>query len=264
MRSGDPLPADFADAFAAAGDRLLPLGRPVVFFDTIRSTNDVALALAADGGEGAIVLADQQTAGRGRYGRTWFSPPGNGLYVSIVLRPMRPLLDHGAGLLTLAAGVALAEAVEGATGLRVDIKWPNDLLVGRRKLAGILAETGQFGTVVLGYGINVGLNSYPPALVDRATSLESELGRPIDRATVCVETLASVSARYRDLLSGRFDAILDAWRSRSPSGTGARVTWSTPHGPLTGVTMGIDRRGALIVKVGERTESILGGEVIWV
>jgi BirA family biotin operon repressor/biotin-[acetyl-CoA-carboxylase] ligase len=157
----------------------------------------------------------------------------------------------------------LAEAVEGATGLRVDIKWPNDLLVGRRKLAGILAETGQFGTVVLGYGINVGLNSYPPALVDRATSLESELGRPIDRATVCVETLASVSARYRDLLSGRFDVILDAWRSRSPTGTGARVTWSTPHGPLTGVTMGIDRRGALIVKVGERTESILGGEVIW-
>jgi BirA family transcriptional regulator, biotin operon repressor / biotin---[acetyl-CoA-carboxylase] ligase len=264
MRSGDPLPPDFADAFAAAGDRLSPLGRPIVFFDTIGSTNDVALALAAEGGgEGAIVLADQQTAGRGRHGRTWFSPPGNGLYVSIVLKPTRRLLDHGAGLLTLAAGVALAEAVEAATGLRADIKWPNDLLVGRRKLAGILAETAPFGTVVLGYGINVGCKSYPPALVDRVTSLESELGRPIDRATLCVEALASVSARYRDLLSDRFDTILDAWRSRSPTGTGARVTWSTPHGRLSGVTMGIDRRGALIVKVAGRTECILGGEVIW-
>jgi BirA family transcriptional regulator, biotin operon repressor / biotin---[acetyl-CoA-carboxylase] ligase len=267
MRSGNPLPADFADAFTAAADRLLPLGHPVIFFDTIGSTNDEALALAAEGcGEGAVILADQQTAGRGRYGRAWFSPPASGLYVSIVLQPARGLFDrgHGPGPLTLAAGVALAEAIEAATGLHADIKWPNDLHVGRRKLAGILAETGPCGAVILGYGINIGSTSFPSELVDRATSIESELGRPTDRATLCVETLAAVSARYRDLLSGRFDAILEAWRNRSPTGRGARVTWSTPQGRQSGVTVGIDDRGALIVQTGDRTECIFGGEVTWV
>jgi BirA family transcriptional regulator, biotin operon repressor / biotin---[acetyl-CoA-carboxylase] ligase len=268
MNAGHPLPPEFARALVAAADRLRPLGDRVIFFETIGSTNDVALDLAARGGhEGTIVLADAQTAGRGRHGRGWFSPPGSGLYVSVVLRPSAARRDpqRATSLLTLAAGLAVTEAVEAAAGLRPDIKWPNDLLVGRRKLAGILAESASSnsGRVVLGYGINISVRAYPPELGDRATSLETELGRPIDRAMVCVETLAAMSARYRDLLDGRYDAILDGWRSRAPGSRGARVTWRAPSGVEGGVTAGIDDRGALLVRVGDRIETIVGGEVTW-
>ena len=269
MPPSDPLPSDFANALAPVRDRLRPLGDRVIFFATTGSTNDVALDLAARGGyDGAVVIADEQMAGRGRHGRNWFSPRGSGLYVSIVLRPADARVDpqRATSLLTLAAGLALAEAIEAATGLRADIKWPNDLLVARRKLAGILAESASsdLGRIVLGYGLNVGARAYPRELGDRATSLETELGRPIDRAVVCAGTLAAVSARYRDLLAGRFDAILDGWRARAPASRGARVTWSTPSGPQHGVTAGIDDRGALQVRVGDRIETIVSGEVTWV
>jgi BirA family biotin operon repressor/biotin-[acetyl-CoA-carboxylase] ligase len=266
VSEGDPLPGDFAAALADTRDRLQPWGSSVVFFETIGSTNDVALALAAAGAdEGTIVLADRQTAGRGRHGRSWFSPSGNGLYVSIVLSPGTASFDPNRtpGQLTLAAGVALAEAIETTTGLRADIKWPNDLLVGRRKLAGILAEKGERASVILGYGINIGSKAYPPELVDRATSLESELGRPIDRAAVWVETLAALAARYRDLLGGRTDSVLDAWRSRAAASLGVRVTWSTASGRRSGVTAGIDQNGALIVRIGDQKEILNGGEVTW-
>jgi BirA family biotin operon repressor/biotin-[acetyl-CoA-carboxylase] ligase len=103
----------------------------------------------------------------------------------------------------------------------------------------------------------------PPELRDRATSLETELGRPVDRAQLFVETLAGLSRRYEDLLDGRFDAILDAWRGRAPASRGARVTWQTPSGPLTGVTAGIDERGALLVRIGDRVERIVAGELTW-
>jgi BirA family transcriptional regulator, biotin operon repressor / biotin---[acetyl-CoA-carboxylase] ligase len=268
MPPSGPLPPKLAEALSAVRDRLPPLGDRIIFFDTTGSTNDVALDLAAHAGcDGAIVIADEQTAGRGRHGRNWFSPRGSGLYVSIILRPADARVDplRATSLLTLAAGVALAEAIEAATGLRADIKWPNDLLVARRKIAGILAETAtsDLGRIVLGYGLNVSAGAYPRELADRATSLETELGRPIDRTVMCAETLATVAARYRDLLAGRFDAILDGWRSRAPASRGARVTWSTPSGPRSGVTAGIDDRGALLVRVGDRIETIVGGEVTW-
>jgi BirA family transcriptional regulator, biotin operon repressor / biotin---[acetyl-CoA-carboxylase] ligase len=188
-----------------------------------------------------------------------------------VLRPRQSLGgggDRATKLLTLAAGVALVEAVETATGLAVDLKWPNDLYVARRKLAGILAEAtgGADEPMVLGYGINVGATAFPPELRNRATSLESELGRPVDRALLLVESLASLARRYDDLLERRFDAILDAWRARSPGSTGARVTWktgATPPGTATGLTAGIDDDGALLVVVGDRIERIVAGEVTW-
>jgi BirA family biotin operon repressor/biotin-[acetyl-CoA-carboxylase] ligase len=213
------------------------------------------------------------------------------LYVSIVLDPGCALEapDRATALLTLAAGVALAEGVQRATGLAPQIKWPNDLIVGRRKLAGVLAEgvtiaaSGGPGRlqrgeglgdsrgggdprgvrVVLGYGINVAATAYPLELVDRATSLESELGRPVDRAMLCAETIAAVAARYDDLLAGRFDAILDAWRARSPGSRGARVRWDTPGGPRSGTTAGVDESGALLVRTGARTDRLVAGEVTW-
>jgi BirA family biotin operon repressor/biotin-[acetyl-CoA-carboxylase] ligase len=273
MSNGDPLPPDLADAFREAQERLWPLARRVVFFNTVGSTNDVAMTLASDAEEGTVVVANAQTAGRGRYGRTWFSPPGTGLYVSIVLRPPAASTEHDrvTGLLPLAAGVALADAIATVAAIRAEIKWPNDLIVRRRKLAGILAERVSNAArdrrtaapVILGYGINVAANAYPPELNERATDLQSETGRLFEKAVLCVETLATCSRRYQDLLAGRFDAILDAWRARAPASQGARVTWNTPQGIKAGVTAGIDEQGALLVQVDHGIERIVGGELIW-
>jgi BirA family biotin operon repressor/biotin-[acetyl-CoA-carboxylase] ligase len=214
-------------------------------------------------------VADEQTAGRGRRGHTWFSPPGSGLYVSVVLAPASAAADpaRATALLTLAAGVALAEGIEQATGLRLDLKWPNDLQVSRRKLGGILAESsgigGRFDTVIVGYGLNVRRTAFPPELGERATSLESELGRALDRHHLLAETLAALSRRYEDLLAGRFDAILDAWRGLAPAASGARVRWTTNAGDWSGVTAGIDDLGALLVRTGGRIERIVSGEITW-
>jgi len=261
----------YRDQIETARARLGRLAAVFEFFPTITSTNDVALErsaqafLARNDAEGLVVVADEQTAGRGRRGHAWFSPPGAGLYVSVVLAPARTRVDPARAtlLLTLAAGVAIAEGIASATGLRAELKWPNDLQVSGRKLAGILAEGAAGNVVVLGYGINVAPAAFPPDLHDRATSLESELARWIDRAHVLVETLAALSWRYDDLLAGRFDVILDAWRALAPSAAGAHVSWRTNAGTLSGVTAGIDDHGALLVRVDGRIERIVAGEVSW-
>jgi BirA family biotin operon repressor/biotin-[acetyl-CoA-carboxylase] ligase len=264
---GAPLPPELAVAIARARPRLGRLGAPLLFFPTIGSTNDVALSrsanLSRERSEGLVVVADEQTAGRGRRGHIWFSPARSGLYVSVVLAPAAARVDpaRATTLVTLAAGVALAEGIEAATGLRLDVKWPNDLQVSRRKLAGILAEAAD--AVVVGYGINVAATAFPSELRDRATSLESELGREVDRHHVLVETLAALSSRYEDLLAGRFDAILDAWRVRAPDASGARVRWMTAAGERSGITAGIDDRGALLVRDDARVERIVSGEITW-
>jgi BirA family biotin operon repressor/biotin-[acetyl-CoA-carboxylase] ligase len=267
-----PLPAELAEALQQRRDRLGVIARQIVYFETIGSTNDVAASLAgARSSEGTVVIADAQTSGRGRRGRSWFSPPAAGLYMSVVLAPAKARVnpERATALLTLAAGVALAESVERVTGLRPAIKWPNDLLVERRKLAGILAEgvalpsTAALQAVVLGFGINVMPAAYPPELASRVTSLESELGRNVDRAAVCAESLAALATRYDDLIEGRYDAILDAWRSRAFGSRGAKVEWDTPSGVRTGITEGIDDMGALLVRSGNTRERLVAGEVRW-
>ncbi len=273
-QSHHPLPADFAEAFANAGSRLGPFARSVEFYDSVGSTNDIAIALAGNGSaEGAVVIADAQTAGRGRRGRTWHSPPASGLYVSVVLSPGSAARDpaRAISMVTLAAGVALAEGVSASTGLRADIKWPNDLVVGRRKLAGILAEgvsprSGggeRLHDVVLGFGINVSPAAFPSDLADRVTSIESELGRPIDRGLVCAESLVALASRYDDLMTGRFDAILDAWTRCAPGSHGAYVRWHDFTGQHVGVTAGIDAHGALLVRTGDALQRLVAGEVLW-
>ena len=261
MAPGPLVPPDIADAIEAARPRLAPLGSPLAFYPTIGSTNDAAASLAT---EGAIVVADEQTAGRGRRGRVWFSPPRSGLYVSVALAPRRARVDprRATTLVTLAAGVAIAEGVHASTGLRVDLKWPNDLYVAGRKVGGILAEASH-DLVVLGYGINVSTTAYPPDWRDRATSLESEIGGAVDRVRVLVETLAALARRYGDLLEGRFDAILDAWRGRAPASVAARVRWTSASGVHSGVTAGVDHDGALLVQTDVGVERIVGGDVEW-
>src|SRR5579872_5735087 len=182
--SADAAPDDLLQALAATARARGVFGARLFYFTETGSTNDLASA-AADRGEpeGTTFVAGAQTAGRGRRGREWFSPPGSGLYFSTIVR--RASI---APWLTLAGGVAVAEGIRTATGLPVQIKWPNDIVStsgagfrGRRKVAGILAEaaSGHDGVhyVVLGIGINVGPASFPPELSDRAGSIESELGR---------------------------------------------------------------------------------------
>lgn len=257
------VPPDVAGVLAEARPRLGPFGARVFAYASVSSTNDVAIRLASTGvEEGTTVLADAQRAGRGRQGRAWFSPAGAGLYVSVVLRPRRLLPQ-----VPLAAGVALADGVKAATGLLVEIKWPNDLVIGRRKLGGILTEavgTGErVDAVVLGYGINLRAVALPGELRDRATSIEAELGKPPDRGVVLVETLAALAARYRDLQEGRLTAILDRWRDLAPASHGRTVEWSEAGVARRGVAAGIDDEGRLIVRIGDALERLAAGEVRW-
>jgi len=259
------LPSHLQSLLEAARAELGEFARHGRVVESTASTNDDALAWAAQGApEGAWIVAGSQSAGRGRRGRVWASPPGAGLYVSVVLAPATARVDppRATMLLTLAAGVAIAEGVAAAAGLATELKWPNDLLAGGRKLAGILAE-GHGDIVVLGYGINVTETAFPPELRDRATSLESELGHAVDRELVLDETLAALSRRYDDLVGGRFDAILDAWRARAPRAVGAEVSWITQGVARSGVTGGIDDDGALLVRVDDGVERIISGEIQW-
>jgi BirA family biotin operon repressor/biotin-[acetyl-CoA-carboxylase] ligase len=265
------IPPEIQEAWDRAATRLGPFAGGLRYYSTVTSTNDLAMRFAELGAdEGTVVLADAQTAGRGRRGRQWFSPIGSGIYVSTVLRPGGDPTSFPhwiASRLTVAAGVALAEGVRAATGLPVELKWPNDLVVGRRKLAGILTEMSTTGTdqpaVVVGIGVNVRLSAYPTTLTSVATSLEAELGRPIDRAPVLVETLAALAARYAELRRTRFDAILTAWRAFAPSLRGAAIEWDSPDGIVRGHAIDLDTDGALLAKAGEVVTRLVAGEVRW-
>jgi BirA family biotin operon repressor/biotin-[acetyl-CoA-carboxylase] ligase len=241
----------------------------VHWYETVASTMDLVKAAAEAGAaEGLVVIAQEQTSGRGRRGRPWSSPPGAGLYVSCLFRPARSAgATPAIGLLTLAAGVAVRSAIEIASGLRPDLKWPNDVMVGRRKLAGILAEAIGLGThdefVVLGIGVNLLATSHPAAIAERATSLEAELGRQVQRAVVLEELMAAVAQRYDDLRRGKADDILREWRHAAPSAHGARVEWQAHDGVRRGTTAGIDETGALLVHTASGVERIVGGEVVW-
>lgn len=225
------------------------------------STMDLASELALSGARhGVVVGADEQSAGRGRRGHEWQSPARAGLYFSMVTRPA--LASTSLPLLTLAAGVGVRAGIRAAAGLAADLKWPNDLIVGRRKLAGILAEGLGLGTpeqaVIIGVGLNVQPAAYSPDVAARATSLEGELGRAIDRGMVLGDVLAGLWDSISALERNRGD-ILQAWRAASPSATGTRIEWGTQHG----TTAGIDDGGALLVRTAAGIERIIAGDLHW-
>jgi BirA family biotin operon repressor/biotin-[acetyl-CoA-carboxylase] ligase len=172
-----------------------------------------------------------------------------------------------APLLTIAAGVALAEGIREASGLSVTLKWPNDLYVGARKLGGILAEAGNSAVghhhVVVGFGINLLPAAYPPDVAARATSLELELGRPVDRGLTLAACLAALFARYRELTTGGASAVLAAWRQYAAASLGRRVRAKGPTGVITGIAEDIDPSGALRVRTGAMVVSVISGEVVW-
>ena len=266
----DAVPPDLADALQAVGARRGRLGDPLYYLHETSSTNDVAARYADRGApEGTTVVAAAQTSGRGRLGRSWHSPPGAGLYLSIIIRDVR-----AAPFLTLAGGVAVAEGVRAATGLPLEIKWPNDVVTPgssgpsrRRKLAGVLAEASSSADglqhVILGIGINLSPASYPLELADRASSIETELGRPVEPGGVLAEVLAALAVELEPLGRGDAAGLLAKWRRLAPSVVGAAVECDTSHGRESGVAAGIAEDGALLVRIGNRLERVIAGEVVW-
>ena len=208
------------------------------------------------------MLADTQFAGRGRHGRSWSSPPGAGLYVSILLRPGAVVPP----LLTLAAGVALAEGMQAASGLNPQLKWPNDVLFGGRKLAGILAESclqpeGVAPAIVLGIGINVRASLHTLSVKEIATSLEEELDRKVDRGLLLAECLVALATRYADLQGGRATDVLTAWRARAD--LGRPVEWKVGGRLCHGVAETVDETGALAVRTDGGLVLLTSSEVRW-
>jgi BirA family biotin operon repressor/biotin-[acetyl-CoA-carboxylase] ligase len=255
------LPPELAEALAHASGRLGPFAGPIHWYATVPSTNDVAASLASRGApEGCVVAAHAQSAGRGRQRRRWASPPAAGLYLSVVLRPPRQAVPA----LTIAAGVAVADGIEAATGLNVALKWPNDVYAGERKLAGVLAEAADaIEYVVLGIGINVMPAAHPPEVAVRATSLEEELGRAVDRGLLLAECLAALASRYGELTAGRTDVVLDAWRRRAARTLGRRVRCEVAGTPAEGIAENIDPTGALLVRTAAGRVAVAAGEVEW-
>ncbi|MFN7623241.1 MAG: biotin--[acetyl-CoA-carboxylase] ligase [Acidobacteriota bacterium] len=230
----------------------------------VDSTNTYLKSLV-DAPEGTCVSADEQTAGRGRQNRNWHSAPGEGLYLSILLRPPRGRTDLP--LLSLTAAIAVAETFL-AIGLeKIDLKWPNDLLCSERKICGILVETaglnqGGSPRVIVGIGVNLNQRAFPPPLDTTATSLLIESGAAMGAAT------------FRDLLLERFSEWYDCWREEgreqiltrwtalSSYATGREVSVKLESESLTGITEGLNRDGALLVRtVDGDLRTIIAGEV---
>lgn len=234
-------------------------GQPgIARWRVVDSTQDIAFRLAETGAaDGSAVVAESQRAGRGRRGRTWCDEPGASLLCSILVRPR--LLPAQWPLLSLVAGVAVARAIERAAGLASRLKWPNDVLVDGRKVAGILLESrlAPVPAVVVGVGINVGQEGFSPGLAATATSIRLHTGCPVDREALLATLLEEFGVWRRRLEDEGFAPIRSAWKASSATlGTRVRV------GDLTGCAVDLDATGALVLDAGSRRYRVVAGDVV--
>lgn len=229
--------------------------REVVWFDTAGSTMTEAAFLAARGcASGTVVVAEEQTAGHGRYGREWHSERGSGLYCSVVLRPgLRP---ESLPVLTLALGLAAAEAIARSAGVASDLRWPNDVLAGGRKCAGILTQLAD-GAVIAGIGINVNHESLPDDLARIATSLRIVTGRMHSREDLLVQLLESIDAYCRVLVEDGREQVLRLFSQASSYVAGRRVRVDQDGATLAGVTDGLDPSGFLLLRQDNGTRAVI-------
>jgi BirA family biotin operon repressor/biotin-[acetyl-CoA-carboxylase] ligase len=235
----------------------LPAPFTLCLREELASTNDEARRLADEGApDGLVVVAERQTAGRGRRGAGWFAEPGKSLAFSIVVRPPEPKSRWPR--LALAAGLAVAEAAEAYVPL-VGIKWPNDVWIDGRKVAGILVEAGADFAVV-GIGINVNVAEFPPAVADLATSLEMAAGRPLERDAVLTGILERFRLRQGQLECG-FDDLLRAVRVRCVL-SGHEVTMTTANGPRRGWIEGLGPGGELLLRTAAGLERIIQADEV--
>ena len=255
-----------ADDLLARLGRVQVVGRDIRIFQETTSTNDVVEKLARDGvAEGVVVFAESQSKGRGRLGRKWLSPTGKGLWFSILLRPELP--PQSATRFTVAAATALRRAIARETGLKPEIKWPNDILIDQKKVAGILtelkAEPDRVSYLIVGIGVDVNLNAtdFPSELRKVATSLKAELGQPVPRPELAVTILRELDADYSRTKTGRFDAVAEEWEAQCTT-LGREVTIRTGDRQIRGRAESLDDDGALLLRTEHgHLERILGGDV---
>lgn len=235
----------------------------VLLFQETASTNDLVWREAQNGSEeGLVIIAEEQTAGRGRQGRQWQSSGKSGLYASLLLRPLWPLSQITR--LTIVSSLAVAEAVETLCGKKVQIKWPNDVFMGGKKLGGILTEVQadpeaiRFAIVGIGLNVTQECRNFTPALSEIATSLKNETGQDYRRADLLVEILSTLQKLYRQ----PFSKVSQAWSERCFS-LGQTISVQTPAGRQTGQAVGLDENGALLLrKEGGRVIAITAGDIL--
>jgi BirA family biotin operon repressor/biotin-[acetyl-CoA-carboxylase] ligase len=246
------LPPDLAPSELQGRLRTSRFGRVYEPHAICESTNDLAVRRAREGApEGLVVVADTQSGGRGRLGRSWHSPPGENLYFSLLLRPDRAPVELPP--LTLLTGVAVAQAVKSA-GVVPRLKWPNDVLVdeaaGPRKLVGVLTEMAterdRIKHVVIGVGVNVNGTEFPTELADRATSLRLQTGRVHERAALLADFLAAFETAYDTALERGAESFLPLWRAFAGLPRPCRL--QRPAGLLAGTAVDVDGDGALLVR----------------
>ena len=241
-------------------------GKRIHHFFKIDSTNRVALELGHAGEEeGTVVLAEEQTAGRGRAGRSWHSERGTGMYLTLLLRPK--LAPVQAPLLTIMAGLSTRAAVHATAGLDVDLKWPNDLLVRGKKLGGILtemhAEPGQVRFVIVGIGLNVNQEKFPGSLEAVATSLRAETGRVQSRVEVLVRLLREFESDYNRFLREGSAGIVEKFERVSSYAKGKSVRVVNGNESFGGVTDGLVPEGLLRVKRDDgKVVTVIAGDVV--
>jgi BirA family transcriptional regulator, biotin operon repressor / biotin---[acetyl-CoA-carboxylase] ligase len=240
-------------------------GKRIYHFFKTDSTNRVALELGHQGeAEGAVVLAEEQSAGRGRTGHTWHSERATGIYATVLLRPK--LSPIQAPLLTMMAGLSAHAAVQRVAGLSVDLKWPNDLLIQGKKVGGILtemhAEPAQVRFVIVGIGINVNQEKFPPDLATASTSLRLETGKSQSRLEVLVRFLRQFEIDYRELLSEGAAGMVKRFEAVSSYARGKRVRVTNGKESFTGVTAGVEDEGLLRVKRDDgKVTTVIAGDV---
>ncbi len=240
--------------------------RPVYLFEQTESTNNIALEMArAEAGAGTLVIAESQSKGRGRLGRSWLSPPGTGLYFSLILRP--ELEFNEIPRLTLAVGVAACRAISQYCAIAPQLKWPNDILLNSRKCGGILAEAEFYNgqaLVIVGIGINVSTPraAFAPELRDRATSLQDHARHPVVRGELLTVLLSEIEQTVFRMEKGEFPAILEQWQQLDAT-RGKLLSWVTVSGRVVrGISLGSDKEGRLHIRdSGGKVHEILSGDV---
>lgn len=243
------------------------LGKEIIYFKETSSTQEIAKKLALDGkGEGGVIIAESQRSGRGRMGRSWYSPPGYGIYFSLILRPH--ITPSDAIKIPLVTSIAVASAIREITSLNACIKWPNDIMVNNKKTGGILVESASemdiINYMIVGIGVNINTPDelIPGELKEIATSLYIESGRRYHRIRLFQEILKELEINYEEFLNNGFNKLRTKWMELSNT-IGMRVIINTPgEPPFEGLAQEIDIEGALIVALPDGSiKRVISGDV---
>jgi BirA family biotin operon repressor/biotin-[acetyl-CoA-carboxylase] ligase len=253
----------FTEEEVKSGLTMQVFGHTLSIFDSLDSTNACAKTLANKGAdEGTVVIADHQTAGRGRLGRTWQAESGSSLLFSVILRPTFTM--DKIGLLPFFAAVGIANVVENITGLQCECKWPNDILLQGKKCCGVLLEsTSQQHTLdyaIMGIGLNVNQKIFTGDLAGKATSLCCESGREFDRRDVFCQIMSSLESYYTQVCKGDFDTVLMEWKARATI-FGKRITLRQAADSIDGIAVALSVDGGLVVETESCQRVFYAGDV---